>query len=136
MDPNSDHILLRSSWAKAAVDKTNLARTFYSRLFKIAPETEALFKNDMLDQGRKLVATLDFIIDTLDDPDMLLSAAEDLAVRHVSYNVSADQYAFVGQALIETFQDILGDQFDPQTRDVWLATYETLSNHMITKAYH
>lgn len=85
--------------------------------------------------GRKLVATLDFIIDTLDEPDVMLSAAEDLAIRHVSYNVTADQYALVGQALIETFQDILGADFDQKTQDVWLETYRTLANHMIAKAY-
>ncbi len=135
MDQDHAHMLLRQSWAKATVDKPNLARLFYGRLFAIAPETEALFANDLDAQGRKLVATLDYIIDSLDDPDALLSAAGELAIRHVSYNVSADQYALVGTALLDTLQDILGGEFDEETKSIWAQTYQGLADHMIETAY-
>ena len=38
---------------------------FYGRLFEIAPETKALFKGDMSEQGRKLMATLAVVIGAL-----------------------------------------------------------------------
>lgn len=129
------HTLLRTSWSIAVSDQDALARLFYRKLFDMAPETEALFQADMAAQGRKLVATLSFIIDTLDDEDALLKAAGDLAIRHVGYNVSADQYAPVGSALIETLRDLLGARFDSQTEAAWADTYSALSRHMVQTAY-
>ena len=135
MDPEETHILLRQSWSAAVADKAALARLFYRNLFRIAPETEPLFEPDLTEQGRKLVATLAFIIDSLDDTDTLLKAAGELAQRHVDYNVLAHQYAPVGQALIETLAELLGDKFDVRTKDAWLSTYTVLAQHMIATAY-
>ena len=69
--------LVRQTWAKAAAAHIDMARLFYGRLFKIAPETRSLFKTDIQQQGRKLVATLAFVIDHLSDEDALASAARD-----------------------------------------------------------
>ena len=135
MNTEVAHALLRTSWSTAVSDEEALARLFYRRLFEAAPETEDLFEADLGVQGRKLVATLSFIIDSLDDENALLQAAGDLAIRHVAYNVSADQYALVGTALIETLRDLLGARFDDQTEAAWLATYTALSDHMVRVAY-
>lgn len=135
MDQEEISALLRQSWSTAVADRTTLARLFYTRLFQIAPDTEVLFEKDLTAQGRKLVATLSFIIDNLDDPDSLLPAAGDLARRHVGYNVKASQYAVVGQALIETLRDLLGEQFDRRTEEAWTSTYQALSQHMVETAY-
>lgn len=128
-------VLLRKSWSAAMVDKEALAKHFYTTLFELAPQTEALFKSDLGEQGKKLVATLAFIIDSLDDEEALLSAARDLAIRHVAYDVSADQYALVGQALISTFRELLGDAFDQEAERAWGETYTALADHMISSAY-
>ena len=135
MTIDDKNILLRTSWAEALADQDMLARLFYRKLFDAAPETEGLFNADMAVQGRKLVATLSFIIDSLDDEHTLLHAAENLAIRHLDYNVSAEQYAPVGAALIETLRDLLGERFDPQTEAAWSNTYAALSQHMVQAAY-
>lgn len=128
-------LLLRRSWAEAIANKKSLGLLFYSKLFHLAPNTEALFKEDMDSQALKLIATLSFIIDSLDEEDALLTAAADLAVRHVSYNVTADQYSLVGQALLETLRELLGANFDAATETAWAETYTALSKHMIVSAY-
>ena len=75
------------------------------------------------------------LIASLDEEDALLAAAADLAVRHVAYNVTADQYALVGQALLDTLRELLGTKFDPATEAAWAETYTGLSQHMISSAY-
>ncbi len=127
--------LIRMSWAKAMASREMVAMMFYRKLFQLRPDLEPLFKNDIDEQGRKLVDTLSFIVDSLDDPDGLLSAASDLATRHVSYGVSADQYAPVGEALIMTLSELLGSDFTEAEKNAWLETYTTLSSHMISSAY-
>ncbi|MEM7471170.1 MAG: globin domain-containing protein [Pseudomonadota bacterium] len=135
MDQVETNALLRRSWALAVSDRPALSRLFYAKLFQIAPETERLFVSDLTAQGKKLAATLAFIIDNIDDMDTLLPVASDLAIRHVDFNVTPDHYGPVGAALIETLRDLLGAEFDTQTEQAWAATYGVLSQHMIDSAY-
>lgn len=127
--------LVRTTWARAVPVASLAASLFYGDLFKRAPETRALFKSDMDAQGEKLMATLGFVVDHLDEPDRLLPAAEDLARRHVDYGVTADQYAPVGAALLWTLEELLGADFGPNERGAWVTAYEVLSGYMITTAY-
>lgn len=128
-------LLLRRSWSKAITDRDMMGRLFYAKLFQIAPETESLFKVDMNSQSQKLIATLAFIIDSLDEEEALLSAARDLAIRHVDYDVSPKHYEHVGEALIGTLKELLGADFDSETETAWRDTYAGLSNHMVQSAY-
>lgn len=135
MTPDTVHNVLRASWSKAVTDPDALARLFYGKLFALAPDTEELFQTDMAVQGRKLIATLSFVIDNIDDQQVLQTAASELALRHLDYNVSADQYEPVGVALIETLKDLLGSNFDDQAEAAWRETYAALSEHMVRTAY-
>ena len=50
--------LVQSTWSKVLPASETAADLFYNRSFEIAPSTEALFKGDMKEQGRKLMSTL------------------------------------------------------------------------------
>ncbi len=126
---------IRASWALAAADAGRTGRVFYSNLFRVDPSTKPLFVGDLDLQARKLTQTLTFIVDHLDDTDTLMPAAADLARRHVRYGVSAAQYASVGQALIETFRQVLGPAFTDEDEAAWVTTYNTLAGAMIEAAY-
>lgn len=125
---------IRRSWAKAASDPAAMTRYFYTRLFTIAPDVEPLFQSDMDAQGEKLAETLAFVVDHIDDPDELLPAARDLAIRHVSYGATAAHYDAVGAALLDTFQDLLGNAFSPEDHAAWAGAYAGLAEHMIHSA--
>lgn len=127
---------VRKGWSAALGDVDTTAKTFYENLFKIDPGTRALFMMDINYQGSKLTDTLDFIIDNVDDLDMLVPAAQDLAIRHVAYGVTVDHYAAVGGALIQTLRDLLGNGFSDDEEKAWSKVYETLSGVMIQSAYH
>ena len=122
---------IRRTWAQVATSPDRTADAFYSRLFEAAPQTRAMFKGDMKLQGRKLVNTLAFIVDTLDDLDTLVGEAQDLARRHVTYGVVSSHYADVGEALLDTLKSGLGDQFSDADEEAWASVYDTLSDVMI-----
>lgn len=126
--------IIRASWAVARQDRDGFSRKFYSELFRIAPETEVLFKSDLAEQGAKLMATLDFVVDHLDEGDALLPAARDLAIRHTTYGVKPEDYAPVGQALVATLQSRVPG-FDASGVEAWVGTYAGLSDFMIESAY-
>ena len=132
---SSDVVRIRKNWADAVAAHDILGSIFYDQLFSIAPETRDMFPPQMDDQGRKLVQTLSWIVDHLDQPDQLYSAAKSLAIRHVGYGVAPSQYAAVGTALIATLESGLGDSFSAEDRAAWEHVYGDLSSKMINMAY-
>jgi len=127
--------LVQSSFSKIAPIAEPVSAIFYDRLFETTPEVRHLFKNDISDQGRKLIATLAFIVSGLRNLDSILPAVRALAIKHVEFGVSAEHYAPVGAALIWTLEQGLGAAFDQPTRAAWLTAYNTLSGVMINAAY-
>jgi nitric oxide dioxygenase len=111
------------------------AALFYGRLFEIAPEVKPLFRGDMTEQGRKLMATLAVVVQGLDNLESVLPAASVLAKRHVGYGVKAGDYAPVGAALLWTLEQGLGDQWTPELATAWGEAYKLLSEFMIAEAY-
>ncbi len=126
---------IRRTWAAAAALPDLAGQLFYGHLFRIAPETKPLFRNDMASQAKKLVATIAFVVDHLDNSSSLFPAAADLAVRHVQYGVKPEQYRPVGEALLWALGQLLGDGFGPEERDAWTRAYGVLSEHMIRSVY-
>jgi len=126
--------LIRASWSVARQDSHGFSQQFYATLFEMAPATRSLFKDDLAEQGAKLMATLDFVVDHLEDGDTLLPAARDLAVRHVAYGVGPQDYAPVGAALVATLQARV-PEMGSQSAAAWASAYSDLSDHMVTSAH-
>jgi hemoglobin-like flavoprotein len=111
------------------------AALFYGRLFEIAPEVKPLFRGDLKEQGRKLMATLSIVVGGLKNLDAVVPAAQALARRHVAYGVMPAHYAPVGAALLWTLSTGLGEAFTPDVEEAWTSVYTTLSGAMISAAY-
>ena len=127
--------LIQDSFAKVAPISERAAALFYGRLFDIAPEVKPLFRGDMKEQGRKLMATLAVVVNGLGNLDAVLPAASALAKRHVAYGVKPGHYVPVGAALLWTLEQGLGPQWTPELAAAWTAAYTTLSQFMIGEAY-
>ena len=126
---------IQDSFAKLVPISEQAAMLFYGRLFEIAPTVKPLFRGDLTEQGRKLMATLGVVVNGLADLESVLPAASALAKRHVDYGVKAADYAPVGAALLWTLEKGLGDQWTPELATAWGAAYAILSDFMIGEAY-
>jgi hemoglobin-like flavoprotein len=127
--------LVQSTFEKVRPISEAAARMFYGRLFEIAPEVKPLFKGDMAEQGRKLMATLAVVIGSLHSLPTILPAVSTLAKKHVEYGVKPSHYASVGAALLWTLERGLGAAWTPETAEAWTNAYTTLSNFMVGEAY-
>ena len=123
---------IQDSFANVIPIADQAAALFYGRLFEIAPEVKPLFHGDMIEQGRKLMATLATVVNSLDNLEAVLPTASALAKRHVEYGVKAADYAPVGAALLWTLEQGLGPEFTPDTREAWTAAYTALAGVMTT----
>lgn len=122
--------LIHGSWAKVVPISDKAAELFYSKLFELDPELEALFPNDMEQQGKKLMTMIGTAVNALDRLGEIVPAVEALGERHVGYGVKDDDYDTVGQALIWTLAVGLDDAFTDEVKEAWLMVYAILANTM------
>lgn len=127
--------LVRSSWQQVLPIKETAAQLFYGQLFELDPSLRGMFRGDMVEQGRKLMAMINTVVNSLDNLGPILERIEDLGRGHVAYGVTEAHYDTVGSALIWTLGQGLGEQFTPAVRDAWVQAYNTLASAMKQAAY-
>ena len=123
--------LVEHTWKQAAPIADAAAEIFYRRLLEIDPSTRKLFRaTDMVAQRKKLLQTLSFAINGLNDLDALASKVEDLGRRHARYGVTDAQYDSVGAALLWTLEQGLGQAWTPAVASAWTEVHQLLSRIM------
>jgi hemoglobin-like flavoprotein len=122
--------LVKSSWAKVAPIADDAAALFYGRLFELDPELKSLFKSDMKEQGRKLMAMLNTAVNSLDKVETIVPAVQDMGRRHVDYGVKDENYDTVGAALLWTLEQGLGEGFTEEVKAAWVDTYTLVATTM------
>jgi hemoglobin-like flavoprotein len=126
--------LVKSSWVKVVPVAEQAAELFYGKLFELNPELKSLFKSDMKEQGRKLMAMLSTAINSLDKVETIIPAVQDMGRRHVAYGVKDEDYDTVGEALLWTLEQGLGDGFTTEVKGAWVDTYTLVATTMKTAA--
>jgi hemoglobin-like flavoprotein len=106
------------------------ATAFYDRLFSEHPELRVLFPNDLTGQKKKLIAMIGFLVTNLRRINEVAPEIYELGRRHHSYDVAAEHYAHVGEALLWSLRRLLGPDFTPELRDAWLAVYKMIAQVM------
>ena len=129
MTPENQN-LVRDSFAKVGPIAPQAAAMFYDRLFILDPSLKPLFKGDMTEQGRKLMAMIGTAVAHLDKLETIVPAVQDLGRRHATYGVKPAHYETVGAALIWTLGQGLGDDFTPLVKAAWTEVYTVLSTVM------
>ena len=123
--------LVRHSFALVQPIATQAAALFYDNLFQADPSLRALFRGDMAQQGERLMSMIGAAVGLLDRPDTLVPVLQKLGARHGGYGVVDAHYATVGDALLRTLEQGLGDAFTPDTRAAWASMYGIVSRTMI-----
>tara|TARA_R110002167_G_scaffold8756_6_gene40043 strand:+ start:222 stop:1088 length:867 start_codon:yes stop_codon:yes gene_type:complete len=126
--------LVQDSFAKVEPISDDAAAMFYGRLFDIRPDLKALFTGDMAEQGKMLMGTLKLAVAGLNNLGKLTPALSTLGIRHRGYGVKVGDYDAVADALLWTLEQVLGDDFDNETREAWAVTYDLLASTMIEAA--
>lgn len=127
--------LLEKSFDLVKPRADEFASSFYDNLFSTYPEAQPLFATtDMAAQKKKLVGSLVLVIENLRTPDTLTSALKGLGARHVRYGALPEHYPLVGNALLMTFEQYLGGDWTPATKQAWIDAYGAISTLMLEGA--
>ena len=122
--------MVQDTWAQVVPIADQAAELFYGKLFDLDPSLKPMFKGDMKEQGEKLTRMIGIAVDHLDKLDEVVPAVQDLGVKHLEYGVKTSHYDTVGEALLWTLGQGLGDAFTKDVMSAWAEVYGLLATTM------
>jgi len=126
--------LVQSTFQKVAPIQEQAAELFYNRLFDLDPSLKPLFKGDIKEQGKKLMATIGVAVSALKNIEQIIPTVQELGRKHVDYGVKDEDYQTVGDALLWTLGQGLGSDFTSEAEEAWSETYLVLADVMLRAA--
>ncbi len=109
---------------------------FYDRLFVLDPSLRVLFKGDMTEQGRELMAMIGTAVANLHRLDDIVPALREPGQRHTGDGVRPADHGTVATAPLWTLEQGLGADFTPATRDARVACFTIVAGEMRAAAAH
>jgi hemoglobin-like flavoprotein len=126
--------LIRKSFDALWPVRRKLGEQFYSRFFELAPDTQALFPNDMERQQLKLMDTIAAIVGALDKREMFQSIISHTGRKHAQFGVQPSHFVAFGDALMWGLRQQLGPAFTPELERAWIGLYAEVQAEMMRAA--
>jgi hemoglobin-like flavoprotein len=127
-------LIIKNSWSYMISLPDKPGVMFYEQLFEVAPQLIPMFKSDLEQQQNKFSDMVTYMVAKLQNMDDIQNEIDALAKRHVHYGAKPEHYQLVGEALISTMRNSLGDIWDEETSQAWTDLYQLWSSSMILAA--
>jgi nitric oxide dioxygenase len=123
--------LVQSSFRQVLPIADIAGELLYRRVFELAPETRALFDEDIRPQARRLMAAVKMAVDGLDRLETVAPFLIKLGARHVRYGVRPEHFEVGGAALLWTLEQGLGEAFTPAVEEAWVEAWNIVAGAMV-----
>ncbi|MFE3872633.1 NO-inducible flavohemoprotein [Flavobacterium sp. ZS1P70] len=123
--------------ATVPILKTNgndLISYFYQRMLKSNPDLKNIFNMANQASGKQQNALTGAVLayaENIDDPSVLINVLKSIGNKHVSLNIAPEQYDIVGNHLIGSIKEVLGDLATVALVEAWTCAYQELAQIMI-----
>jgi nitric oxide dioxygenase len=124
--------MVQQSWLHIKPVSKQAGLLFYERLFAMAPAIRHLFKPDVTEQANKLMTMLGYVVSKLNNMEDITNEVQQLGARHNMYGAKPEHYDAVGQCLVATLKDGLGNNWDDELEKAWVAAFSILKTAMIS----
>ena len=128
--------IVRSTFKTMSQEPAGLAAHFYGRMFELDPSLRSIFPTGLAGHGGKFLGMLETVVNGLDQPVALASLVRALGRRQRGYGLQPRHYAVVGQALLFTVAQSLGDKFTEEVSLAWADAYVLLAETMMAATYN
>lgn len=108
-----------------------LTRHFYQRMFQHNPEVKAFFNPAHQAAGtqqRALAGAICAYAQHIDNPAALADAVELIAQKHVSLGIKPEHYPIVGENLLASIREVLGEAATDDIINAWAEAYGVLAD--------
>ena len=125
--------IVQRTWRAVLPVGDTFAELFYGRLFALDTELRALFRDDLVEQGRNLTAMLSVLAANMARPEKISVALRQLGKRHASYGVEPRHFVTVEDALLFALEHALIDVFTAEVKAAWQAAFALVSSAMLSE---
>jgi len=111
-----------------------ITKHFYQRMFGRHPELKNVFNQTHQSTGSQpetLARAVYAYAANIDNLGVLGGAVSRIAHKHASLNIRPEQYPIVGENLLASIVEVLGDAVDPDTLEAWRVAYGQLAQILI-----
>ncbi|MDP9955213.1 nitric oxide dioxygenase [Epilithonimonas hungarica] len=118
--------------------KTNgidLTKHFYKRMFFHNPELKNVFNMGNQANGKQQNALAGAVLayaEHIENPGILIGTLETIGNKHVSLNITPEQYDIVGTHLLASIKEVLADKATDDIIEAWTQAYNELAAIMIS----
>lgn len=109
----------------------DIVRHFYKRLFNAHPELKNIFNVSHQERGEQqqaLARAVYAYAANIEDPESLSAVLQGIAHKHASLGVRAEQYPIVGEHLLASIKEVLGDAATDDIIAAWAQAYGNLAD--------
>lgn len=113
-----------------------LTRHFYARMFRENPEVLAFFNPAHQRTGgqqRALAGAICAYAQHVDNPAVLADAVELIAQKHASLGIRPEHYPIVGENLLASIREVLGEAATDEIITAWAEAYGALADLFIQR---
>lgn len=123
--------IIQGSYKSIQQAMPRVVRVLFDRLFEVHPELRPLFRADMRDSRKKFVRKVDYIINHLDEPEILGPELKKLGRFHGDkFHIDEKRYQMFIDASIYALSAAFGNDFTPELRRTWAYVLEILAQVM------
>jgi hemoglobin-like flavoprotein len=131
--------IVRASFARIEPVLPQLGRSFYQRLFVIAPELRSLFDEDMAAQEAKFMRVVGELVNLhlrslLSLPAVggraSIPALVQLGRNHAAIGIRPEHFDWMRIALLDGLRGELGESFTHDMEGAWMAAFDVLTRAM------
>jgi ferredoxin-NADP reductase/hemoglobin-like flavoprotein len=129
-----DQEIVKSTAPVLAEHGVAITSHFYKRMLSNHPELRNIFNSAHQATGTQPAALAHAVwayAANIDNLGALTTAVSRIGHKHASLGVTADQYPIVGENLLASIKEVLGDAVNQPVIDAWAAAYQQLADIFI-----
>ncbi|RMD39555.1 hypothetical protein DV735_g5587, partial [Chaetothyriales sp. CBS 134920] len=127
-------VMIKSTAPVLAEHGVALISHFYKRMLGNHPELRNIFNSAHQSTGLQPASLAHAVwaySANIDNLGALTSAVTRIAHKHASLGIQPDQYPIVGENLLASIKEVLGDAATPALMDAWAVAYQQLADIFI-----
>lgn len=123
--------LMRESFQRLQSFSEPASRRLYQRLFEIEPRLRPMFPDDLTSLRMRFMSALAIMLYHGEAPEAVYPYLRRLALVHIAHGVQPDHFRPMGQALIDTMREMLGERFPKGAETAWEEAYAFMAREMM-----
>jgi hemoglobin-like flavoprotein len=127
------NLLALESWQliQERADVDALGKEFWKRLNDIAPDQTQVFRRPLKMWGHLLHHIVNMLLVSVSSPETFFDQLFQLSVRHIRYGVRPHYLPPFGKALVETFEQILKEEWIEELRPAWEEVWKRAADSIL-----